>query len=222
MGAKDMVMFRMPDGTEVSNDPRFDLDEALTKSLNSRETTGSVGPTWDEQNAQIIAEKMAALNSTQPGVGENATVDDPTKELHGVLGSPAQQRQVEDVAKAQEAGASPFSTSTEDEEPVDSNERVLAVREQVAKDREAYAKAVDKLGDEGPGDPEQPYSEWSPKQLVAEVHRRNADEGRAEEDRIVLEKNTRAKAEEALEADDQAQTDRTAAQAAASAGQAQG
>lgn len=222
MSAKDMVMFRMPDGTEVSNDPRFDLDEALTKSLNSRETTGSVGPTWDEQNAQIISEKLAALQSGQPGVGENATVDDPAKELYGVLGSPAQQRQVEDVAKAQEAGASAFSTSTEDDEPVDSNERVQAVREQKAKDNEALQKAIEKLGEEGPGNPEEPYSDWSPKQLVAEVHRRNADESRAEEDRIVLEKNTRSNAEAALEADDEAMKARTEAQAAASAGQAQG
>lgn len=181
---KDMVMFNLPDGTQVSNDPRFDLDEALEKSLNSRPTTGSVGPTWDEQNAQIIAEKLAALQSGQPGVGENATVDDPTKELHGVLGSPAQQRQVEDLQKAQEAGASPASTSVEDPEPEDSNERVEAVRKTAEEAAEKLRLAADKLGEDGEGNPEEPYSEWTGKQLVYEIRKRNAD--RTEEEQLEL------------------------------------
>lgn len=203
MSKDNMVMFEMADGTQVSNDPRFDIDEALTKSLNSAPTRGSVGPTWDEQNAQIIATKIANLNSTQQGVGENATVDDPTAEAHGTLGPPAWRSQKEDRKEALEAGGSPQDTVQEDPEPVDSNARVMEVREQVAKDREAYAKAVEKLGEEGPGDPDVPFSEWSPKQLVAEVHRRNSDDSRAEEDRIVFEgRVTKTAAVEALEADD--------------------
>ena len=201
--SKDMVMFQMPDGTKVSNDPRFDLDEAMSKSLASRPTTGSVGPTWDEQNAQIIAEKLASLQSGQPGVGENATVEDPTRDLHGVLGSPAQQRQTEDVKKAQEAGASPASTSVEDDEPVDSNQRVMEVRKAKDEAREAYAKAIEKLGDEGEGDTNKPYSEWSGKQLLAEVKKRNADPDRAEEDQLKLESRKKDDAVALLEADDQ-------------------
>lgn len=208
MGAKDMVMFEMPDGTKVSNDPRFDLEEALTKSLNSRETTGSVGPTWDEQQAQILATKIASLNSGQPGVGQNAVPDDNTRDLHGVLGSPAMQSQLAPPGplaadKAKEAGASPKSTSVEDDEPEDSNKRVMEVRENQKKAREAYQRAVDKLGEEGAGDPDKPFSEWTGKQLKAEILRRNAD--RPEEQHIKLEGKKVSDAVAALEADNAAQ-----------------
>lgn len=199
----DMVMFQMPDGTEVSNDPRFDLDEALTKSLNARPTTGSVGPTWDEQNAQVLAERVASLQSGQPGVGENATVDDPTKDLHGVLGSPAQRVQTEDAEKASKAKASPKSTSVDDPKPEDSNERVLAVRKSVEEARKAYAKAVDKLGDEGEGEGTD-YSTWTGKQLKAEVAKRNAQEGRDEADQLSIAKGMKvADVAELLKADDE-------------------
>lgn len=203
MSKKTMVMFRMPDGTEVSNDPRFDLEEALTKSLNSRPTTGSVGITWDEQQAQTQAQRLASIQSGQPGVGENATVDDATRDLHGPLGSPAQQRQAEDAQKAKEVGASPKSTSVDDDDPVDSNERVLEVRKAQEEARKSYQKALEKLGEEGEGDPEKPFSEWSPKQLMAEIKKRNAD--RAEEEQIQLSGKKKADAVQALEADDEAQ-----------------
>jgi hypothetical protein len=34
----DMVVFLMPDGTKVSNDPRFGLEEALQRQLDARWT----------------------------------------------------------------------------------------------------------------------------------------------------------------------------------------
>lgn len=185
--SKDMVMFQMPDGTEVSNDPRFDLDEALTKSLNSRPTTGSVGITWDEQNAQVLSEKVASLQSGQPGVGENATVDDPTLDAHGVLGSPAQRIQKDDVKEAKELGGTPKSTAVDDPEPEDSNEKVLAVRKSLEEDRKKYAKAVDNLDEDGEGEGTD-YGSWTGKQLKAEVAKRNADETRSDDDRLELKK----------------------------------
>lgn len=193
--ADDIVKFLMPDGTEVSNDPSFDLDGALVESLKKTKQRGSEGPTWDEQQAQ-----------TQTQGRPEETTGDPTKDLHGVLGSPAQRVQKEDVQEAQAAGASPKSTSVEDPAPVDSNQEVLKVRESLAADQELARKTAEKLGEDGPGDTEKPYSEWTGKQLVAEVARRNADEDRTEEDRIEVKKGSR-KADVAalLEADDERQ-----------------
>jgi hypothetical protein len=202
----NMVKFLMPDGTEVSNDPKFGLAEALQKQLDATPNTGDAGIHNEDQKAQTLVEHAASLNSTQPGVGENATVDDPTLDAHGPLGSPAQQRQVEDAKAAKEAGASPQSTSVDDPEPVDSNEQVLEARKARQKRQEAAAKAEDDLGDDGPGDPDQPYSEWSGKQLKAEALRRNAD--RDEEGQIPL-KGVRKSSElaELLEQDDSATAD---------------
>lgn len=179
--SKDTVFFLMPDGTKVSNDPNFDGQaEALAKVLEHTPNTGTAGVGVDEEEAQRLFESPATLNSGQPGVGENAVPEDPTKDLHGVLGSPAQQIQKEDAKIAAEAGASPASTSTEDPEPVDSNEAVLALRREKAEKAAAALEAAD----EEPGDPNVPYAEWTAKQLKAEVAKRNAEEDRAEEDQI--------------------------------------
>lgn len=183
-----MVVFLMPDGSKVSNDPGFDQAKAMEEMLASKPNTGDIGVPHDEQVAQTQVERVASLQSGQPGVGDNATVDDPTKDLHGVLGSPAQQRQVEDAKAAKEAGASPASTSVDDPEPVDSNKAVLEVREARAKAQERLQKASDGLGEDGPGDPEKPFSEWSAAQLKHEVALRNAQEDRAEEHKIELKR----------------------------------
>lgn len=201
MADKDMVTFLMPDGKEVSNDPRFDIEKAREEMLAATPNKGDVGITDEEQKAQTQVERVASINSTQPGVGENATVEDPVKDAYGPLGSPAQQRQTEDVLKAQEAGATPNSTSVEDPDPVDSNEAVLEARKAAEKRAAAAKKAADQLGDDGPGDPDQPYSEWSAKQLKAELLRRNAE--RDEEGQIDTSGlSTKAQVAEALEADD--------------------
>lgn len=182
--ADDIVKFLMPDGTEVSNDPRFGLKEALQKQLDSTEYRGDAGIPEDEFKAQTQVEHPASLNSGQPGVGENAVPEDATKDLHGPLGSPAQQVQKDDLKEAKEAKASPKSTSVEDAEPVDSNKAVLEARQAKA-DR---AKAALEAANEEPGDPEKPYSEWTSKQLKAEIAKRNAETDRAEEDQLQIEK----------------------------------
>lgn len=205
MSDNDMVKFLMPDGTEVSNDPRFDLREALQKQLNSTPNRGNVGVTQEEWDAQHQNTRLASINSGQPGVGPNATVDDPTEDLHGPLGSPAQQRQASggqtlDVDRAREAGGSPKSTTVKDPEPVDSNERVLEARKAAA-ERFAKAAKVREGAGEDPGNTEKPYHTWSAKQLKEEVARRNAD-GRSEEQELKLSGKNKAEVSAMLEEDD--------------------
>jgi hypothetical protein len=198
----DMVYFQMPDGTKVSNDPRFGLEEALQKQLDGTEYKGDAGIHPDDQSAQTLIERPATMNSAQPGVGENDRPDDIEDDMYGPLGSPAQQRQKEDAAQAAADGASPHNTSTEDPEPVDSNEEVLQRRARRQKRRDDLMEKMEQEGEE-PGDPEQPYSEWRVQQLKLEILRRNAD--RDEADQITLEKGAkRDDAVEALEADDAA------------------
>lgn len=177
---KDMVTFLMPDGTEVSNDPEFDAAEARQKVLESREYTGDAGVPVDEQKAQTQVEHEASINS-----GQGDGPEDPTKDLHGPLGSPAQQRQTDDRYQAQADGGSPQSTTVEDADPVDSNEEVLKVREERKKRSEAAQKALEEAGEE-PGDPDKPYSEWNARQLKAEVAKRNAE--RDDDGQLVIEK----------------------------------
>lgn len=200
----DIVKFLLPDGTEVSNDPRFDLEKELQKQLDNTPYGGDAGIKEHEQKAQTQVERVASMNSGQPGVGENAVPDDVVKDAHGPLGSPAQQVQEEDRKKAEEAGADPKSTSVEDDEPVDSNQAVLEAREAEAKRQEVAAKAAAKLGEDGPGDTEKPYSEWSPAQIKAEVARRNAERG--DDDQLVLKGKKKADAVKMLEEDDEAQS----------------
>lgn len=202
MSTTDIVTFLMPDGTKVSNDPRFDQEEALAKALAATENRGDVGITHAEQLAQTQVQRVASLQSGQPGVGENATLEDPTKDLHGVLGSPAQIAQAEDLAKAKEAGGSPANTSVEDPEPVDSNKAVEEARAAAKELDDKAAKAVSALGEDGPGDPEKPFTEWTAKQLKAEVATRNAEDDRAEENQLKLVKGmTKADVAGLLDAD---------------------
>lgn len=206
MAENDMVVFLMPDGSKVSNDPRFGLEEALQKQLDAQEYSGDEGITEAEQKAQTQVEHLASIQSGQPGVGENATVDDPIRDAHGPLGSPAQQIQKDDVKQAKEDNGSPKSTSVEDDEPVDSNEKVLEVREEAKKRAEAARKAQEKLGDDGPGDTDKPLSEWSGAQLKAEALRRNAE--RDDDNQLDLKGiKTKAQLVEVLEKDNAAQAD---------------
>lgn len=143
--------------------------------LNSRPNRGDMGIPEPEQKAQTQVEKVASINSTQPGVGENATVEDPVRDAHGPLGTPAQQIQKDDVKQAKEEGGSPDSTTVDDDDPVDGNEKVLEVRKDVEEAREKAMKAAAQVGEDGLGDSSKPYSEWSGKQLKAEALRRNAE-----------------------------------------------
>lgn len=197
----DMVVYNLPDGTKVSNDPRFGLEEALEQALDATENTGDVGITHAEQQAQTLVEHPDPLNSGQPGVGENDRPDDATENLHGPLGSPAQRIQRDDMDEARANDATPSNPSTPTPEPEDSNEAVAEVRKQREERREAALQAMKDAGEE-PGDPDEPYSEWTAKQLKAEVATRNADPDRAEEDILSLKGKRKADVAEMLDADD--------------------
>jgi hypothetical protein len=178
MSTNDMVKFLMPDGSEVSNDPRFDMEKAQEEMLASRPNTGDVGITHQEQTAQTQVEHLANLQSGQPGVGENAAPD--PHDLIPNTGTPAMRVQKEDRQEAEEAGADLTSTSVQDPDPVDSNKAVLEVRKVSEEQAAAFQKAQEKLGEEGAGDPDVPKSEWTAAQLRMEVAARNADPNRAE------------------------------------------
>lgn len=202
---QDMVYFLLPNGDKVSNDPRFGLEEALQEQLDKTPNTGDVGIPHDEMLAQHQAQHLADINSGQPGVGDNATVEDATAAKYGPLGSPAQQRQVMDRERAEELGGSPDETAVPDPEPVDSNEEVLKVREAREEARRKAQKAQEALGEEGAGDTDKPYSEWNQKQLKAEVAKRNAAKVEAGEEPLELKKGMKiADVAEMLDADDEA------------------
>lgn len=198
MPNSDTVYFLMPDGTKVSNDPRFDQDEAREKALSAEEYSGDAGIHHEDQKAQTQVEHMASMQSGQPGVGENAAPEDPTKDLHGTLGSPAQRIQKEDAKQAAELGGTPKETADEDPEEVDSNEAVKEAR----KARLEAAKAALEENEESEGDPDKPYSEWSAKQLKHEVAKRNAEEDRAEEHNLVLKGKKKPDVAAMLDEDD--------------------
>jgi hypothetical protein len=198
----DIVYFLMPDGTKVSNDPRFDLQETLQEISDNTEYKGDAGIDFEDQTAQTQVLHPDPLNSGQPGVGENAVPDDVVRNLHGPMGSPAQQRQTEDMAKAKEAGATPDSTSVEDDEPVDSNEAVLQARA-ARQDRQRKAQEALEAAGEDAGDPDESYDKWSAKQLKLEVAKRNAEPDRADTYMLDLQKGMKkGDVVEMLDADD--------------------
>jgi hypothetical protein len=175
MTQNDMVTFLMPDGTKVSNDPRFGLEEALQEQLDATPYSGDAGISLTDQEAQVDNIVTPAPQSGQPGVGEKAVAEDPMDYIPPV--GTGMNTDPEAVKLAKEAGGSPVSTSVKDPEPVDSNAKVLKAREAEAARQEALKKAQDKLGEGEPGDPSVPYSDWTAPQLKLEVARRNADRG---------------------------------------------
>lgn len=199
----DIVYFEMPDGTKVSNDPKFDLAAVEEELLASQPNRGDVGTTAAEWTAQHQVEHMVNLNSGQPGVGENAVPEDP-KDYIPNTGTPAMQTQKDDLKQAQEAGADLTSTSVQDPEPVDSNAAVKEAQEAEAARQEKLKAAQDALGEGEPGDPDVPFADWTSKQLKLEVARRNAERG--DDDQLDISGMTKkSQVVELLEADDAAQ-----------------
>jgi hypothetical protein len=177
----NIVKFLMPDGTEVSNDPSFDLQKALQEQLDSTPNKGDAGITSAEQIAQTQTEHLANLQSGQPGVGENAAPSDPHDYIP-VTGTPAMATQKEDLKEAREAGADLTNTSVDDADPVDSNAAVAEVRKAEADKAAALQAAREKLGEDSVGDPDVDKSEWSTAQLRYELQVRNAE--RSEQDQL--------------------------------------
>lgn len=199
----DIVKFNLPDGSEISNDRRWlaEQDKDLRSILlAASENTGNVGIDDDEMKAQIGG-GLAPGQSGQEGVGESPTASPEEMVAGKFTGAVAQ---VSDAEKARAQGATPDSPAVEAPEVSDSNKAVLAQREKKAKAAQKAAEAAADLGEEGAGDPEKPYTEWSAKQLKAEVLSRNADRDEAHQ---VVTKGVKNKADLAalLDADDAAQ-----------------
>lgn len=204
----DIVYFLMPDGTKVSNDPRWlaeqshgaGADAAMAVALESTPYTGNEGIPDAEMAAQIGG-GLAPGQSGQPGVGESptATLDEMLKgQVTGIVGS------FDAAEVARERGASPDKPFVEPPEHPDANEKVLEVRAAEQKRQEQAAKAAAALAEAGEeaGDPSKPYSEWSAKQLKAEVLRRNSERDEAGQIDTSTVK-TKKDAAAALETDDQ-------------------
>lgn len=194
----DIVKFLMPDGTEVSNDPRWLAEQKMSLAevaVQGTPNTGNVGILDALQQAQV-GQGIAPGQSGQPGVGEKAVATE-EEVARGVVSGKV--IQPDDAANA----GTPVSV-----ENPDSNEAVRLAAEKLAEQEAEAAAALAKLADDGqdPGDPEKPYTEWTGKQLQAEVKVRNAS--RDDEDKISLTgvKN-KGQLADLLTADDEAQAD---------------
>lgn len=168
MSDTDIVYFNMPDGSKVSNDPRWLNDnqaKALEHALDVTPNRGNAG-TPDEEQAAQVGGGVAPGQSGQEGVGESATAT-LDQMLAGQITGAVMQPGDSDLARA--AGATPDDPLVSPPETPDSNEAVMAAREKAAK----AAAALEEAGEE-PGDPDVAKSEWTAKQLKAEVLSRNA------------------------------------------------
>lgn len=200
----DIVYFLTPSGQKVSNDPRWLAEndsKAREEMLASVPNTGHTGVSKEEYDAQTQVVNKVQLNSGQPGVGENAVPDDATN-YTPKTGTGASAMHLANIRNSEKFD-SKYVEQGETPEAVDSNKAVKDVREAQEKRRQAALKAQQALFEAGEeeGDTEKPYSEWTAKQLKAEVAKRNAERG--EEDQIdtagVKKKGDLAKL---LEADD--------------------
>lgn len=194
---KKMVIFTMPDGTAVSNDPEWHgLDEARKKVLASQAYLGHAGIENDDLLVQTQTDHPAPLNSAQPGVGDHATPDDARAEFSSMAGREA--LKLSDPVRYAELEAAGWPEPDGPELP-DSNEEVLKAREVKA---EKAKKALEESGAQ-PGDPDVPYEDWTGPQLKAEITARNAEPDRAEEDQLKPTSKKKADAAALLRADDE-------------------
>lgn len=172
--AKDkIVTFQMPDGTEVSNDPRWVAEmqqEAMEAALEATPNSGVATPHPDDELA-AVGGGVGAPQSGQPGVGEAATFDNPDDALGAKL--TGRVLSTGDARLAEDEGNSPSSPRSTPPEPVDSNARVQEARDRREAQRQAAMEALAEAGQE-PGDHDKPYEEWTAKQLKAEVAARKA------------------------------------------------
>jgi hypothetical protein len=168
MSDTDIVYFLMPDGTKVSNDPRWlatRAADAAAELLASTPYRGNEGIPDEEMLAQVGG-GVAPGQSGQPGVGESpaATVDQMLAgKVTGAVMNP------DAAALATAAGFDPMNPGVPTPETPDSNEAVMAAREKAAK----AAAALEEAGEDA-GDPEVDKEEWTAKQLKAEALARNA------------------------------------------------
>lgn len=143
--ADDIVYFLLPDGTKVSNDPRFHMAEMYEQMMAQQENLGVV--TAPDQDLQ--QKKVYPPQSGQPDVGAAAVGAGPDRtqaasnvqgDLDGIV-HPGQSRAAAHTAREGQVGM-----GDEDEEDEDT------------------AVDFDEV--------DKPYTEWTPAELKAEVKAR--------------------------------------------------
>lgn len=163
----DIVKFFLPDGTEVSNDPRWlagNQARALEEALEATPNTGNAGIPDDEQAAQLGHVSTAGTLTHEQNVAGQVT---------GAV------VQVGDAALAREAGYDATQPAIIPPAPDDSNEAVLAAREAAEKAAKEYADAVAAQAAEaaeGSDDAEEkPLTEMTGAELKAKAKELNLD-----------------------------------------------
>lgn len=176
-GENDIVTFLMPNGTEVSNDPRF-MSERERRAAEIEDLgphDGKVGYTEEELIAGTLrGMQLAPLQSGQEGVGENAVPEGlPSDSIPGLTGRDVQEHRdvLMQADVAQDRGVDPTTETVSEEEVVDSNAEVLRTRQEAAERRQAVpipGGNADDQNEEAP-EPGVPVDDWTVPQLKREA-----------------------------------------------------
>jgi hypothetical protein len=162
----------MPDGTKVSNDPRFDLEEALQGSSNPEPNRGDVG------DPRATSRRPRPPSAHRRPAGNNGPRRPQRPDPHAGNGSagPEGRRQ---------GGRRDWRHSPHAENP-DSNEEGRGGPQGRRGRPAGIAKAQEKLDEDGAGDPNVDMDEWTSAQVMYELRRRNAAKADAGEPLIDL------------------------------------
>jgi hypothetical protein len=195
----DIVFFYMPDGTKVSNDPRWLMQQGKSLSEIQTEGTPNTGYATPHYQDELISQGQGNAD-TSNNLGAMVT------------GASVQHS---DRKMAREEGYD-ANTPEVTSEPIDINKAVQEARDQRQAAREAeYERQIAAGSDEeSVGDPSVGYEEWNAKQLTAEVKRRK-DAGRKLETHKNMKK---ADVAQLLTLDDEAQAQEAAASSASMTG----
>lgn len=188
--AEDIVFFLMPDGTKVSNDPRWLMDQGKSLAellVEGTPNTGHATPhAEDEEIAKGQTDASNSFGNFAPVTGRMLQHED---------------------RKAANEGEYDENNPEFTAEPIDINERILEARKNREEAALAEYEARAEAGDEDAGDPSKPYSEWNAAALKSEVKRRRA----AGRNIDLPGKAKKADVEAALQADDLLQDQSAAA-----------
>lgn len=145
---EDTVYFLLPDGTKISNDPRFPLAEMRARVLTARPHSGVEA----FRDAEVKVATAGSSDTSQEGVGDASDV------LQGRQDGRTLQHR--DRILAEMTGVNSRNPATQVEPKIDANEEVLKLRED-----EEPETDLDQLQGKS-------YDEWSSTDLKSEVKRR--------------------------------------------------
>lgn len=193
----EIVFFEMPDGTKVSNDPRWQYQQGMDareEALGAFPDRGRVGAPDNELAAQL----NPGASTLQTGQEGDFEVDDLA--VDGRTTDRAARKEAED------AGNTPNDPEVTREVP-DSNEAVLKVRQEEQERQEAEAEAQRALSEAGDDEGEGEYASRTGKQLKAVLARKNAERAAdGEEPLDTSGVKKKAQLAELLAADDERQS----------------